>query len=502
MKIRHPHKQNGAFLVISAVVFIVLLGFAALALDLGRIFVQQSEMQNAADAAARSGAMELDANEDARSRAVTAARDLLRHRGHFSRNPELLEQLVYNPDDPTTSPIVFYSWIGSADDPPVHNPATYCAQELGGQWLADRARCLSTEDATARYMEIWLDPARAGNADAYTVDLLFLPVLEILGDEVARFATVSARAVAGRHFFVCDYPPVMFCNPFEQVSKSFARAVADGDFQVGQTVVVRSQRDQWAPGNFGFLRPRTNGGTESGASALGRYMADPTLQGCTTPWVHTQTGNIQSHPVWGWNTRFGDYRNSYSADDYPPAPVTLEYPRDEQYDEQGRFGNGTWNRDEYWSTYHSYYREGNQDARPKPDNWSEMTRWEVYNWEIGETGTDGLPPCAPDDAHGVPNWDSSDCPEWGVEEDKLPMDLRARAGSGPERRVLFTAIVDCQAQDIRGSDEGLANTFAKFFILDRGVQGAGNSDAEFTLEFMGLADEDDAEFRVEVQLYE
>ena len=49
---RYFRKQRGAILPLMAILIIVLIGIAALALDMGRVFVQRSEVQNAADAAA------------------------------------------------------------------------------------------------------------------------------------------------------------------------------------------------------------------------------------------------------------------------------------------------------------------------------------------------------------------------------------------------------------------------------------------------------------------
>ncbi len=49
-------RQQGSYLVIFGGVLLVLTGFAVLAIDIGRIFIVRSEMQNVADAAALSGA--------------------------------------------------------------------------------------------------------------------------------------------------------------------------------------------------------------------------------------------------------------------------------------------------------------------------------------------------------------------------------------------------------------------------------------------------------------
>lgn len=49
-------KQRGSVAVITAVSLVSLLGFAALAIDIGNLLVARNELQNAADAAALAGA--------------------------------------------------------------------------------------------------------------------------------------------------------------------------------------------------------------------------------------------------------------------------------------------------------------------------------------------------------------------------------------------------------------------------------------------------------------
>ncbi|UCG31552.1 MAG: hypothetical protein JSU68_07780 [Phycisphaerales bacterium] len=56
---RNKYKRRGAILVYVAASGVVLLGFAALAVDAGRLYLGKTELQVAADAAALAGAMEL-----------------------------------------------------------------------------------------------------------------------------------------------------------------------------------------------------------------------------------------------------------------------------------------------------------------------------------------------------------------------------------------------------------------------------------------------------------
>ena len=68
-----PEKERGAILIMTAIFSVVLIGIAALALDAGRLFVQHSEMQNAADAAALAAAAISESLHEITSAAVSEA---------------------------------------------------------------------------------------------------------------------------------------------------------------------------------------------------------------------------------------------------------------------------------------------------------------------------------------------------------------------------------------------------------------------------------------------
>lgn len=72
LKTNHQH-QAGAVAIIFGLVIFVLFGFMALVIDLGRTYVVRTELQNAADAAALSGAKELDQTRDGVTKGVAAA---------------------------------------------------------------------------------------------------------------------------------------------------------------------------------------------------------------------------------------------------------------------------------------------------------------------------------------------------------------------------------------------------------------------------------------------
>lgn len=536
LALRRP-RERGAVLVLSAILFVVLFGFSALAVDLGRLYVLRAEMQNAADSAARAAAMELDGSTGARFRAAEVAANLLSHDAHFARTADLLGGIDTRP-----GAVRFFSWIGSAHDPVVTNPPSYCTNQLGGTWISAAGRCEAGNDATARYVQIRL----GGDQDAYTVDLFFLPVLSVFGLEVDRFSRTAAQALAGRNFMMCNYPPLMFCNPFESLGETFRRAVAPERpggplLNIGDSVILKYQSTAWSPGNFAFLAP--SGGSGSSVS-VGQHLANPATQGCTPPQVRTATGAMQSHPIWGWNTRFDHYRGPFNASQYPPAPNVIEYPVDQTFRNvagfSDRFGAGDWMRDAYWEAFHSYHNAS------RPSGYGAMTRWEVYNWEISA----GFPPCDPNGPDGIPgNGDDIACLDpvtqlplkivpgqfrsytdpWSTPEPRrssryvdpssdpmirslgsdpivegLPtyghLRFTGAPASLPERRLLNVAVLDCVAQDVSGNRSGTADSMALFFALQAAPQGSSVDD--FVAEFVRLATEEDNEYVIEVILYE
>ena len=79
------NREGGAVIIVFTLSMFVLLGFMALAIDLGRSYVVRTELQNAADAAALAGAKEFDQTlagvDRAKARAIAIA---AQHNYHFS----------------------------------------------------------------------------------------------------------------------------------------------------------------------------------------------------------------------------------------------------------------------------------------------------------------------------------------------------------------------------------------------------------------------------------
>lgn len=452
-------RQKGAYLVMMSILLVVLIAVAALAIDVGRLLLLRTDMQNAADAAALAAAAELDADNNAQSRARAAARDLLEHDARFARVTELLGATGL-PDDA----FQFFCVIGSETDvdPSVTGFTDYCT---GTE--VETGKYAATSDTDTHYVRVTLDPELVGDGDRFTANLIFLPALRVFGIDVADTASAFATALAGRNFFTCNYPPMAMCDPWEAEGSHFR-----DEMEVGAHIEMRNQggnNEQWSPGNFGFLEPPNAG---PGATDVAEFIADEGNLGCTPATFTTKTGSMTNKTQGGWNTRFGIYDGpnpfqNYNSD-YPPAPNVIGYPLDDGTDSvDGRIGDGDWDFLGYWAAAHGA-------AATIPNGWNNAnppSRYEVYEHEI----SNGIPTA------GVP----------------------ADPPGNAERRVMNMAVLSCDALGLTGGKKSgvvfPADGFAKMFLIK---PAEGPPDLTFYGEFIGWAQENDDDYHVQIQLYE
>lgn len=459
-------KDKGNFLIFTALMATALAGVGALSLDLGRLFVLRSEMQNAADAAALAAAAELTGKPGSRANAEAAARNLLQHDSRFADIRPLLG---------STLQIDFYCAIGSRADPA--DIQVFCSEDdVDGRRAA-------ADDIQASYTRVRLEPA--ANSDAYSMSLLFLPVLSGFMDNVQSRAFSSARATAGQHFFACNYPPIVMCNPYDPLP--FADHMVEGRQVVYMNAGGGS--DAWAPGNFGWLQPP---GAGNGTPDVTAHMADPGATGCTRPMLDTRTGNFGNAVGNAINTRFGLYSNPHFGNQaarnaYKAAPNVISYPRDSAFNSvpgRNNFGNGNWDREGYFSAYHDHQPAG------RPVGWETMTRWDTYLWELwGNNYTTADKDAYPSSPHQLP----SQLPQFnpnapaGQQPDNStrlyhgypPADTLNTAHTSPptlsnaNRRSMLVAVVNCSTRAINGNSvftmarpEGFARLFLTELMAD------------------------------------
>ena len=552
---RDPSRQNGAILVMTILFLILLLGFAALALDLGRLYVLRTEMQNAADSAALAAAVELDGRDNAIADAVIAAKQLLSHKGRFATETELLSILRYDPSAaPEDNAFEFYSWINAERDPEkpasCTNPLLY--NSATDTWEPDEDKCLAlpdgstTADAVAQYVKVKLHPELVIDEEEYfQISLFFLPVLGLFtgdGTSVTASTRVSAVAGAGGPLF-CKYPPVFMC--------AYDEGANYPGIGIGEEVIFKDKNAStpWGPGNVGFLQvderieiPLDDGGTETvqNVGALAAAMGNEFIRKtCDEAIVSTQTGVITQKMRHALNTRFGlyeDYENAMEA--FPPAPNTVDYPMDDifneespDYDEDAFKGDGwndteclvggtlladcdgytrpeTFNRSDYISHYH---------AGSTPPVSLDPSRYALYEWELESVlNTPHLDPATPGPIDDRNSSSQEDC---SVRSITRPGSAHCLNHNGeaiegdpslgdPRRRVLRIAVIKCSLYNISGSTPDIdLNPQGEFpfheFFLTQHAQAA--SDTEFFAEYIGPVSEEKDIQEIKhniIQLYE
>ncbi len=514
-----PRRQRGAILVLTILFLMILLAVAALVIDVGRLYVLRTQMQNAADSAALAAAYELNGKDGARQRAVKAATQMLSHEGPFSTSDDkdLLTHLqsYYDPANPENSAFVFYSWIGSELDP---DPADIPCTPTNG-------KCLATSDDDAHYVRVVLDPLLTAEVGDYGVDFYFAPSMALFfaGDPITQgTTTVSALAGAGGPIF-CKYPPLFMC--------AYDEGAGYPGIGVGEEIALRvpAANTAWGPGNIGYLdveedieielddgsKTRLEKNKDAMAAALGNEFI---RKECDEAIVSTLTGVDQQKTRKAFNTRFGLYQGNDGFDnakgEFPPAPNAIDYPRDDTFVE--RKGNGwnitecltpsgcggesrpeTFNRDHYILYNHQNGDPNNTNPVPSlgTESMPDGSRYSLYQWELSDGGILHRPQLG-----NVPDLalDQRDCDEviqGGQEPGSKycwlhsgePIDGDPDLGTA-ERRILRVAVIKCTQYNIQGNTPDINLNpqgefpFHKFFLTQHAQD---PSNAEFLAEYIG-----------------
>lgn len=438
---RHLAAQEGGVAVTVALIAPVLIGMAALALDLGRAWSTQTELQNAADAAALAGASQLDNEFGAMDRARDAA----------------VDELVRN----------FQTFAADAFGP----VAEIDADNIRFFIAPGGAEAMSDDEAN--YIEVFVQPR--------SLAFFLAPVVGGMTE-----VTAGARAMAGMGSAYCKVPPMFICMP------------SDGNLAPGRGVWMKGKSQgggggSWAPGNFGILGLDTGQGASLSANLIrdamgrenplaqcfGRDDAQETKPGETTAIrdglnmrfdIYPNNHNVPSgepqvrenpqyrpsvNPVKGlvkqgnscritnngWQRPDDHYRGPGEHEDISSDPIeAMGFPRDScAYPDEngnpgscaatgndGRFGDGQWDFLAYMAVNHPTYVNSDmtisQWPSDLPGNMSNHpTRFEVFKWEI----------------ENQPNPEMANAPQ--CYNGPMPSSVDAIT----DRRVMTVAVVDC-----------------------------------------------------------
>ncbi len=476
---------QGVVLPYVAIMLAVIIGLAALALDGSRLMTVQSQMQSAADALALAGAAELDRRPDSIVRAQAAIRDLITNSVAGAGNSQNAQ----------VSSIEFLRSLPANDDLPITD------------------RNLTDDPTQAAYVQITVQP------------ITMRTILPVSLSSGRSTVAVGAQSVAGYDQVICDMPPVLVCNPFENSGMSYSQATealieADQNPAAHRRLLrlARSQQKNGAlrAGDFGYIAPATgsmpyNACGPGAGRGIPQALATTRVRACfRLSGVNLVSSNDQP-AMDGLNTRFDIYAGSFNACRiYPPdlnvrkgfaAPGNVNWclatPADANWPMPGAeatalppdqnmllanrsfapnvsIGNGIWDCATYWSTAH--FAGPGQGVPPAGCTaTATVTRYSVFRYELNylndrSKGAEyGGPQCAPP----------------GV----------------ADRRVITAAIVNCGSSPVPVLNNGervpLA-AFGRFFLVWPAEPGTnGNPYAEF----LGLVKRSDPLSSDSVQLY-
>lgn len=470
------HDQRGIALILVSVTLPAIIGFSLLAIDMSRVNNLHNDLQKAADAFALAGAAELDGLPGSWARAERAMATLVANQAAFSTVGTNGRFTLTSGQPGGTARCnsagniswCFLKTLPALDGTPVSS-ANYAnaTQSVG-------------EDETA-FIEVTIAPT--GFASIF-------PASFLTGNSASNSLNVAARATAGFTSGVCDYTPVFMCNPYEDTS------ITDG-VTLEQAAQLRKYRRRqivlrgdgsYFPGNFAFLASPFG----NGANQLEKMLADSKPQNCySRDGVDTEPGQNAGPVENGINSRFGIDSSNYS--DGPAFNVRKgarngsQFVKSNKVDYEtdplrgvglerdscqitgtctmmgGRMGAGDWNLARYWKANHPLRDSGNGPGNlptALAGTGDDLpTRYETYRYENDPNG-DG---------------DTSDNIVGDVAvsgETGTPPGAAGTRISNPDRRLLYGAILDCNAltasgMNFSGRQTGIpVRRFGSFFITE------------------------------------
>ncbi len=478
-----------------------MVGIVALSLDLGRTAITDTELKWAADAAALAGARQLDGLTGARDRARLAATGTLSGSGvGLTANSDTFDS---DADAVEVVGVKFLSALG---------PGESTAGDVE-----------ATTDDNARFIQVVVEQATVNNL-----------LIQAVGGPAT--ATVQQSSVAGYGLAICNTPPLMICNPDETPTNT------EVNLTPGMGILVKDgggNKAYWGPGNYALLEipglPGVNNIREAFASLGGSPV-------CFGNLVTTEPGNPVAVNA-GINVRFDMYKgvtaglkndpnyypsknvvkglgygrgggatkcdpqttgfNTYSGPSDPDGAELLQYPRDNCFYNGTctRFGDGVWSKSDYCTVNY-----GDTSCAPVTSTKEMSTRYGLYRAEV-ESGE------VPQQASPV-NEDVKDlCYTANIWDNlKIGADVREEgfdtSANGPDRRVMVSAVVNCEEQKALGNLNGkktvqVASWMLLFLTEAAGAYGSGSAQQELFLEVIREVDvgQDDTIAREIVQLY-
>ncbi|MBE9553344.1 MAG: hypothetical protein IMF05_07770 [Proteobacteria bacterium] len=470
--------QGGSIVIYTGAFMSIGVGGAALSIDIGRIVLLKTQMQNRADAGALAGAAQLDAQKGAIDRATFVITDAMV--AYTTAAADAGELAVWS--------VAFYE---PAED--------YITRGLE-----------TTSDVAARFAEV--------NMQRRTLSFFYAPALNIMtGKTASSYTELGSRAVAMSDPFICKTMPLMICNPLEDADPNTEDEVPD-DSYAGRSIALKQGLQTggaWTAGNFGLLDLPTDADYDAGgAAAVEAALSAVNPEGCYGYTVVTAPGSMTIKVSDGINTRFG------MPDTDPtviPAPNVIAYKKDDimRADKGGDttliIGDAQWDIDEYWTQNHA--------GVTRPGVLDNATRYQIYLFEQGQfywkkNGKNVLVTELDQTGGGYSKVDPADYPLAAVipsdagDPDNVWVDGEPPGGQtvspadatslipGHERRIMRVNIMNCINEGVQGKgDYGSGGNYLEIFLTepsDEPADGAGiygefirKLDPVISLEFHG-----------------
>jgi hypothetical protein len=457
-------------LILVAIMLPVIIGFSLLVIDMSRANTLHNDLQKAADAFALAAAAELDGATGSWARAERAMATLVQNQNYFSTAG--VTTLTAGQPGGTTNcnNAGNISWCFLAELPKHDSDAVGLTQRAS----ADPA----TGEKQTHYIQVTVKPAEFRT---------IFPASFLTGSAASDSFNVGAQAVAGFKSSVCDYTPVFICNPYENPSETGGITLeqAASSRALRRRQILLRMNGSYSPGNFAFLQSPFG----NGANAIEEMLASSRPQACySREGVATEPDQMAGPVENGLNARFGLIKNYRTSQ--PPALNTragitsincnsnkanfetkpakgMGLLRDPCHIAGnctmmgGRMGAGDWDFNDtaagYWKVNHSPGGT-TRSLAGAPWGTDKPTRYEVYRYELdpngdGDTSDSIVADAAPNGDKGTPL-----CGGKGI-----PV---------PDRRILYGAIIDCNAVQAAGikftgrADGVPVRAFGSFFITE------------------------------------
>lgn len=275
--------ERGSVLALSAVGMVVFLAAVGLCVDISHFYVVNAELQNAADAAALSGASALNSQPSGIATAVARATEELKNNYDFNN-----KEAEIGPENVTF------------------------AVNIDGPYMdADAADDAGTAE-NIRFIRVVVPPKAVG---------VFFATLALETNSIDLSREATAGMSLSPNVF-CDWIPLTViedpANPLEKF-KTYTLRAAPGD--------------SVSSGNYQILAVNGRGGEDV------REDIAKGIKQCAGPGSEytkdTKPGVAAGAVRQGINTRFDDYNAGMDPATYPPDTNIKEYITHDQYDEPG-----------------------------------------------------------------------------------------------------------------------------------------------------------------------